>query len=156
MQARVAAGLPASIPGDVIQDPDQKRDYTRLRNGYDRPTGASKDTPEAAGPRRIVSHGNLFRGDRKRLIFQQSEKLPPLGPRLRELRKRRGLSLGQVSQETGLSRNGLSQLESGVRKQPHLCVLWLLADVYRISIDELVGRDQCLPHQKRPGCQAPS
>jgi DNA-binding XRE family transcriptional regulator len=139
MQARVAAGLPAIIPGDVVIDPARARDYTRLRNGYDRLEGEREDRAEA-GVKKVVSRGNTFRGDYKRLALSPEPDWPALGPRLRALRHRRGLSLGQVSLETGLSRNGLSQLERGVRSQPHLAVLWRLADLFRISIDELVGR----------------
>lgn len=139
MRRRVLAGLPATLPGDVVVDPAQRPDYKRLRNGYDKLQGAEADRAEA-GVKKVVTHGNTFHAENRRLVFEPDPRRPPLGARLRELRKRRGLSLGQVSLETGISRAALSRLEAGERQQPHLCVLWRLADLFRVSIDELVGR----------------
>lgn len=139
MQARVAAGLPATVPGDVILDPGQARDYTRLRNGYDRLEGQIEDTPEV-GVKRVVTHGTTFLKDFKRPLFVEDGSKPNLGERLQEFRESRGLTLGQVAIETGVSKTALLRLESGARRQPHLCLLWALADFFGVTIDELVGR----------------
>lgn len=64
--------------------------------------------------------------------------LDAVGPRLRELRNRRGLKLSDVADATGLSTSTLSRLESGLRR-PTLDVLIPLARIYRVALDELVG-----------------
>jgi transcriptional regulator with XRE-family HTH domain len=64
--------------------------------------------------------------------------LDAVGPRLRELRKRRNLTLTEVSDRTGTSVSTLSRLESGLRR-PTLELLVPLAQTYRVPLDELVG-----------------
>jgi transcriptional regulator with XRE-family HTH domain len=64
--------------------------------------------------------------------------LAEVGPRLRRLRARRGLTLTEVAAETGISKSTLSRLESGQRK-PSLELLLPLAKAYHLPLDELVG-----------------
>jgi transcriptional regulator with XRE-family HTH domain len=64
--------------------------------------------------------------------------LSTVGPRLRELRTRQGLTLAELSGETGISVSTLSRLESGGRK-PTLELLLPLARAHRVPLDELVG-----------------
>jgi transcriptional regulator with XRE-family HTH domain len=64
--------------------------------------------------------------------------LAEVGPRLRRLRERRGLTLTAVAAETGISKSTLSRLESGQRK-PSLELLLPLAESYNLPLDELVG-----------------
>jgi transcriptional regulator with XRE-family HTH domain len=64
--------------------------------------------------------------------------LASVGPRLRELRRRRGATLTALSQTTGISVSTLSRLESGHRK-PGLELLLPLARAYQMPLDELVG-----------------
>ncbi|GAA2047759.1 helix-turn-helix domain-containing protein [Williamsia deligens] len=59
------------------------------------------------------------------------------GPRLRELRQHRDLTLEEVSTQTGISRSTLSRLESGGRRAS-LELLLPLARVYGVTLDELV------------------
>ncbi|GAA1170100.1 helix-turn-helix domain-containing protein [Pseudonocardia alaniniphila] len=63
--------------------------------------------------------------------------LDAVGPRLRELRRRRGITLAALSARTGIAVSTLSRLESGHRK-PGLEVLLPLAEVFRVPLDELV------------------
>ena len=63
--------------------------------------------------------------------------LDGVGPRLRALRERRGLTLGQLSETTGISVSTLSRLESGGRR-PTLELLLPLARVHQVTLDELV------------------
>ena len=63
--------------------------------------------------------------------------LESVGPRLRALRTDRGLTLGAVSQTTGISISTLSRLESGQRR-PTLELLLPLARTYQVALDELV------------------
>ncbi|WP_018350086.1 helix-turn-helix domain-containing protein [Longispora albida] len=66
------------------------------------------------------------------------EILASVGPRLRELRKRHGITLSQLAESTGVSVSTLSRLESGERK-PTLELLLPLARAYQVPLDELVG-----------------
>jgi len=64
--------------------------------------------------------------------------LDRVGPRLREVRAQRELTLTAVAQLTGISKSTLSRLENGQRR-PSLELLLPLAQVYRVPIDDLVG-----------------
>ncbi|GGQ28916.1 helix-turn-helix domain-containing protein [Streptosporangium pseudovulgare] len=64
--------------------------------------------------------------------------LTSVGPRLRELRKKRGSTLSRLAESTGISVSTLSRLESGERK-PTLELLLPLARAYQVPLDELVG-----------------
>lgn len=75
--------------------------------------------------------------------------LDAVGPRLRELRRQRGLTLGSLSADTGISVSTLSRLESGGRK-PTLELLLALARAYQVPLDELVG----MPEQGDPRVRA--
>jgi transcriptional regulator with XRE-family HTH domain len=59
------------------------------------------------------------------------------GPRLRELRQQRELTLEEVSVQTAISRSTLSRLESGGRRAT-LELLLPLARLYGVTLDELV------------------
>jgi transcriptional regulator with XRE-family HTH domain len=64
--------------------------------------------------------------------------LAAVGPRLRELRRRRGVTLADLHRATGISVSTLSRLESGGRR-PTLELLLPLARAHGVPIDELVG-----------------
>src|ERR671928_92803 len=64
--------------------------------------------------------------------------LAEVGPRLRRLRERRGITLTALAATTGISKSTLSRLESGQRK-PSLELLLPLAEAHRMPLDELVG-----------------
>ena len=64
--------------------------------------------------------------------------LSAVGPRLRALRRRRGVTLEQLAERTGISVSTLSRLESGQRR-PTLELLLPLARAHRVPLDELVG-----------------
>jgi len=93
--------------------------------------------------------------------------LDGVGARLRGLRQRRGITLAQLSAETGIGVSTLSRLESGGRR-PTLELLLPLSQAYQVPLDELVGAPRCgdprvhtqpvvrggvtfLPLTKRPG-----
>ncbi|WP_433825577.1 helix-turn-helix domain-containing protein [Actinoplanes sp. CA-015351] len=65
------------------------------------------------------------------------DELAAVGPRLRDLRQQRDLTLHQVADTTGISVSTLSRLESGSRK-PTLELLLPLAKAYQVSLDDLV------------------
>jgi transcriptional regulator with XRE-family HTH domain len=64
--------------------------------------------------------------------------LHAVGPRLRALRRRRGATLAQLSETTGISVSTLSRLEAGQRR-PTLELLLPLARAHQVQLDELVG-----------------
>ena len=61
-----------------------------------------------------------------------------VGPRLRQVREQRGVTLTEVAALTGISKSTLSRLENGQRR-PSLELLLPLAQTYRVPIDTLVG-----------------
>lgn len=63
--------------------------------------------------------------------------LNAVGPRLRELRRRRESTLAELSAATGISVSTLSRLESGTRR-PTLELLLPLARAHGVTLDELV------------------
>lgn len=64
--------------------------------------------------------------------------LDAVGPRLRALRRDRGLTLADLASTTGVSESTLSRLESGQRR-PSLELLLPLARIYDVPLDDLVG-----------------
>jgi transcriptional regulator with XRE-family HTH domain len=64
--------------------------------------------------------------------------LNAVGPRLRALRRDRGLTLADVAARTGVSQSTLSRLESG-RRRATLELLLPLARAYDVPLDDLVG-----------------
>jgi transcriptional regulator with XRE-family HTH domain len=64
--------------------------------------------------------------------------LREVGPRLRALRRKAGITLTALAESTGISVSTLSRLESGGRKAT-LELLLPLARAYHVPLDELVG-----------------
>jgi transcriptional regulator with XRE-family HTH domain len=60
---------------------------------------------------------------------------------LREQRRRRDMSLDQLAQRTGVSRAGLSQIET-CKTNPSIGVLWKIASGLGIPFAELIGDGQ--------------
>lgn len=60
-----------------------------------------------------------------------------VGPRLKQLRARRAITLTDLAAETGISTSTLSRLEASLRR-PTLEQLLPLARVYGVTLDELV------------------
>jgi transcriptional regulator with XRE-family HTH domain len=63
--------------------------------------------------------------------------LDAVGPRLKELRLRRDITLTELADETGISTSTLSRLEAGLRR-PTLEQLLPLARAHAVTLDELV------------------
>ncbi|WP_398856698.1 MULTISPECIES: helix-turn-helix domain-containing protein [Streptomyces] len=86
-----------------------------------------------------------------------AETLAAIGPRLRALRRDRGLTLEALADETGVSLSTLSRLESGKRR-PTLDLLIPLARTHRVTLDQLIAppatgdpRVHLRPHLRKPG-----
>jgi transcriptional regulator with XRE-family HTH domain len=69
------------------------------------------------------------------------EVVQAVGPRLRVLRRERGVTLAELSMATGISVSTLSRMESGQRK-PTLELLLPLARAHQVPLDEIVGAPQ--------------
>lgn len=63
--------------------------------------------------------------------------LGAVGPRLKDLRRRRDITLSDLAEVTGISTSTLSRLEAGLRR-PTLEQLLPLARAYGVTLDELV------------------
>lgn len=86
-----------------------------------------------------------------------AELLAGIGPRLRALRRDRGLTLETLAKDTGISLSTLSRLESG-RRRPTLDLLIPLARTHRVALDQLVRapvtgdpRIHLKPRSREPG-----
>ncbi|MFF0886230.1 helix-turn-helix domain-containing protein [Streptomyces sp. NPDC003456] len=66
------------------------------------------------------------------------EVLAGVGPRLRQMRREREVTLAALSETTGISVSTLSRLESGLRK-PSLELLLPIARAHQVALDDLVG-----------------
>jgi transcriptional regulator with XRE-family HTH domain len=64
--------------------------------------------------------------------------LDDIGPRLRRLRRERGLTLEALATTTGISVSTLSRVESG-RRRPTLDLLIPLARAHHVALDQLVA-----------------
>lgn len=64
--------------------------------------------------------------------------LDQVGPRLKQLRAQRGVTLTALAETTGISKSTLSRLETGQRRAS-LELLLPLAAAYRVPLDDLVG-----------------
>jgi transcriptional regulator with XRE-family HTH domain len=84
----------------------------------------------------------LFLGTASSVASVASSPIPDVlaevGPRLRRLRTKRGVTLTALAAQTGISKSTLSRLESGQRK-PSLELLLPLAEAHQVPLDELVG-----------------
>ncbi|WP_280351810.1 helix-turn-helix domain-containing protein [Nocardia abscessus] len=69
---------------------------------------------------------------------ETNDVLDAVGPRLRALRRDRGITLADLAVRTGVSESTLSRLESGQRRAS-LELLLPLARTYDVPLDELIG-----------------
>lgn len=84
----------------------------------------------------MTTTGSFSEGDLSRDAIDAV--LDVIGPRLRALRQRRGITLTELANSTGISQSTLSRLEAGQRR-PTLELLLLLSRAHHVPLDELVG-----------------
>ena len=95
--------------------------------------------PERLGGRNVCCCFREFAGSLSRVARASIEAvLAEVGPRLKQTRVRRGLTLTQLAALTGISKSTLSRLEAGQRK-PSLELLLPIAQAHQLPLDELVG-----------------
>lgn len=63
-----------------------------------------------------------------------------IGKRIKDLRKKAGWSQQKLAEKAGLSYNLVTKIEQGLSKNPSISTMVKFSDVFRISLDELVGR----------------
>lgn len=61
---------------------------------------------------------------------------------LRQSRKQAGMTLEQVAEHLNISKMAVSNWECGKGTAPNISRLIQLADLYSISVDELIGRKE--------------
>ena len=92
----------------------------------------SEDGGRSAGLQTSLPNGNVA------VMDDSTERtLDAVGPRLKQLRQRRDITLSDLAAETGISTSTLSRLEAGLRR-PTLEQLLPLARAYGVTLDELV------------------
>jgi transcriptional regulator with XRE-family HTH domain len=64
--------------------------------------------------------------------------MKPLGPRLKRLRRRRGLTQMELARKVGISQGHLSAVETGRKSGVSVAVLVRLARVLKVELGELV------------------
>lgn len=67
-----------------------------------------------------------------------------IGERLKELRKAKGLTIGNSAEIFGIANRTYSSYESEER-EPNLAMLNKFADYYDVTVDYLLGRDTPIP-----------
>ena len=85
-----------------------------------------------ANPQSALPNGKLIGMDET-----TDRTLDAVGPRLKQLRQRRNITLADLAEETGISISTLSRLEAGLRR-PTLEQLLPLARAHGVTLDELV------------------
>ena len=85
-----------------------------------------------ANPQSALPNGKLIGMDET-----TDRTLDAVGPRLKQLRQRRDITLADLAEETGISISTLSRLEAGLRR-PTLEQLLPLARAHGVTLDELV------------------
>jgi len=65
-----------------------------------------------------------------------------IAKRLKELRKKAGWSQQKLAEKAGLSYNTITKIEQGAATKPTIQTMIKIADAFKISIDELVGRSK--------------
>lgn len=71
-----------------------------------------------------------------------------LGKHLKKIRESLGLTLRKVEEKTGISNGYINQIETGHVKQPSPRYLFKLAELYKVSYEELCELAEYLQPQK--------
>jgi transcriptional regulator with XRE-family HTH domain len=80
-----------------------------------------------------------------------------VGPRLREHREQRGLSLRELARRLGVSPSAISQIETG-KSRPSVSTLYAIVSELGMSLDELFGaaKPELPPTPAEPAARAPA
>lgn len=61
---------------------------------------------------------------------------------IKELRKKNGWSQQRLAEEAKLSYNAVTKIEQGCATHPRIQTIVQIADAFKISVDELIGRNK--------------
>ncbi|WP_168122762.1 helix-turn-helix domain-containing protein [Paenibacillus sp. HB172176] len=64
-----------------------------------------------------------------------------IGERIQMLRKRKGLSLTELSQRAGVAKSYLSSIERGLQQNPSIQFLEKIGEVLNVPVEEFVNQD---------------
>ena len=78
-----------------------------------------------------------------------------LAEKITALRRERKLSQGDLAEKLAISRQSVSKWETG-QAVPEVDKIIKLADLFGVSVDELVREEECLPSETPPMDSAPS
>jgi transcriptional regulator with XRE-family HTH domain len=117
--------------GQASRSPTDDRDVAVIHD--DEVAGRRGRSPTVVAKPGIVAFAHWV--DRAEAI---AATLDLVGPRLRQVRAARQLTLTDLATRTGISKSTRSRLENGQRR-PTLELLLALADAYRVPLDDLVG-----------------
>ncbi len=71
-------------------------------------------------------------------VIPNSEVLLSIGENIRRLRRVRGISLGELAKEAGISKSTLSAIEAG-KANPTISTLWAISKALGVPFSTLVG-----------------
>lgn len=74
-----------------------------------------------------------------------------IGRRISTLRNDRGLSLGELATQSGVSKSYLSTVEKGSGSRPGAAILHKIADALGVTLADLIGREVRAEPQAVPG-----
>ena len=62
---------------------------------------------------------------------------------IKEIRQKRGISQNKLAKAVGISQSALSDIETGVTKNPRFNTIMKIADVLKVPVESLVRRTPC-------------
>ncbi|MFD0961414.1 helix-turn-helix domain-containing protein [Paenibacillus chungangensis] len=62
-----------------------------------------------------------------------------IGQHIQDLRKRRGLSLTELSLRAGVAKSYLSSIERGIQKNPSIQFLEKIGEVLNVSVEDIIN-----------------
>lgn len=76
-----------------------------------------------------------------KLYKEEVSKISVLGENLKKIRKEAGLNIKQLSQDSGVGRTTISEIERGISKNPKNETLKRICSVLNVTLDKLTSFD---------------
>jgi transcriptional regulator with XRE-family HTH domain len=67
--------------------------------------------------------------------------MEPIGSRIRDARKRYGMSQAELARRIDISKTAMNDLERGRTTNPGVLYVVAIADIFHMSVDTLLGRE---------------
>lgn len=67
--------------------------------------------------------------------------MEPIGSRIRDARKRYGMSQAELARRIDISKTAMNDLEQGRTANPGVLYIVAIADTLHLSVDTLLGRE---------------